>query len=70
MHADTKHINHFTLGFSRDYFEIIALFCMYVLGIPSLSMDLRGKFLKIYHLGPGQLHPNRWIILFAFDEFF
>lgn len=24
---------------------------------------------RYYQLGPGQLHPNGWITLFAFDKF-
>jgi len=70
MHANTKHINHSTIGFSCDYFEIIAPFaCMCWVHLPSPSI-CEGSFKKLSFWSRSTAHPNRWIILFVFDKFF
>jgi len=57
------------MGSTQDQFEIIAPFCMYTMGVFFPSPRIYKESFWYYKLGPGQLHPNGWLILSTFNKF-
>jgi hypothetical protein len=58
-----------TLSTPQEFFENIAPKCMYRLGYTFSLQGFVREVFWYYRLGPGQLHPNKWIILSVFDKF-
>ena len=70
MPLPDERISKLTKGTSWGFSEIIAPLCMYKMGY---SFPLKGfvrDVFSFYHLSSGQLHPNRWMLVSAFEKFY